>query len=76
MKAYILIQAMSQARSPLLAGQVAAIPGVERVQSVTGPYDLIVDVESDGDGLVSRIAALDGVLHALEAPVTASADAD
>lgn len=75
MNAYILIQAMSQARTPLLARQVAAIPGVEGVQPVTGPYDLIVEVASDGDGLVSRIAALDGVLHALEAPVTSSADA-
>lgn len=75
MKAYILIQAMSQARSPRLANELSAIPGVERVLPVTGPYDLIVEVVSDGDELVSRIAALDGVLHALEAPVIASADA-
>jgi hypothetical protein len=66
---------MSPAGSPLLARRVAAIPGVERVQPVTGPYDLIVEVTSDGDGLVSRITALDGVLHALEAPVIAPADA-
>lgn len=77
MTAYILIQASPQGRSPRIAQLVAAIPGVDRVHQVTGPYDLVVEVGSDGvgDSLVERIAGLDGVLHVLRAPVATAVDA-
>jgi hypothetical protein len=74
--AYILIQAAPQARNPALTRQIATIPGIERVQPVTGPYDVIAEVGAgDGDGVLGRVAALEGVLRALRAPVATAVDA-
>ncbi len=74
MTAYILIQAAPQARNPALARQIATIPGIERVQPVTGPFDVIAEVGA-GDGVLGRVAALEGVLRALRAPVATAVDA-
>jgi DNA-binding Lrp family transcriptional regulator len=66
-RTYILIQ-VERGADPQVAREVAAIPGVRRVERVSGPYDLIAEAdggEVDGPGAVPRIQALTGVLRAL-----------
>src|SRR5688572_5289717 len=69
-KTYILIQAMAQTHRMELVRLVGAMPGVERVEAVTGPYDLIAEAHSDdATGLLGAIAGLSSVLRAIDAPV-------
>jgi Lrp/AsnC ligand binding domain len=59
---YILIQAVPGVDLRALARQVDRLPGVERVQVVTGPYDLIAEGRSeDPRALRLAISKLDGV---------------
>jgi hypothetical protein len=74
-KTYILIQAMPQADRMELVRWVVEVPGVERVEAVTGPYDLIAEARSDdATGLLGAIAGLGGVLRAIDAPVVGAVD--
>jgi hypothetical protein len=74
-KTYILIQAMAQTDPMELVRWVGAVPGVERVEAVTGPYDLIAEAHSDdATGLLGAIADLSSVLRAIDAPVVGVRD--
>jgi hypothetical protein len=58
-KTYILIQARAQTDQMELMRWVGAVPGVERVEAVTGPYDLIAEAHSDdATGPLGAIAGL------------------
>lgn len=63
--AYILILT-EVGKAASVAESVAAIPGVEAAEDVTGPYDVIVraqasDVDELGRMIVARVQAVDGV---------------
>jgi hypothetical protein len=74
-RTYILIQATPQTDRMELVRWVVGVPGVERVEVVTGPYDLIAQARSeDADGLLSAIVGLTGVLRAIDAPVVGAGD--
>jgi len=56
-QAYILIQT-EVGSATRIAREIAAIPGVTRAEDVTGPYDVIAQVEANG------VAELGGVVIA------------
>ena len=71
--AYILIQ-VDVGKSSLVSSGVAAIAGVISAEEVTGPYDVIVKVESEsldtlGRNVVSRIQLVEGITRTLTCPV-------
>jgi len=71
--AYVLIQT-EIARELDVATALAAIPGVVSVETVTGPYDIIVRVEADSLDAVGRIVVnsfqnVDGIDRTLTCPV-------
>ena len=71
--AYILIQ-VDVGQSAVVSSGVAAIPGVISAEEVTGPYDVIVKVESEsldtlGRNVVSRIQLVEGITRTLTCPV-------
>lgn len=71
--AYILIQ-VDVGKSTAVSSGVAAIPGVLSAEEVTGPYDVIVKVESEsldtlGRNVVSRIQLVEGITRTLTCPV-------
>jgi DNA-binding Lrp family transcriptional regulator len=75
---YILIQARSEDAVEELATRVSRIPGVVRMDRVSGPYDLIAEIRESGTELSDSRAAhevreLDGVLRALSMPVAQAA---
>ena len=72
-QAYVLIQT-EVGKAAQVATEIAAIPGVELAQAVTGPYDAIVqaeaeDVDSLGKLVVARIQAVEGITRTLTCPV-------
>lgn len=71
--AYILIQATPDADRSQLARAVAQLPGVDRVQAVSGPYDVIAEAREDAAALtrmtVPEIARLSGVLRVITSPI-------
>jgi DNA-binding Lrp family transcriptional regulator len=72
---YILIQAVPGVDLRALARQVDRLPGVERVQVVTGPYDLIAEGRSeDPRALRLAISKLEGVLRTAAALVAGAWD--
>ena len=66
-KAYILIEtAVGKSRD--VSATLRALPGVETVDSVTGPYDIIAVVEAPdlnavGDLVTSQIHTVDGIVR-------------
>ncbi len=67
--AYIFIET-TQGKAKMIAREIAQIPGVRTVHTVTGPYDLIAYVQAEsikvlGDFIVSKIQATAGVLRTL-----------
>jgi len=75
MRAYVLIKTQDGSRS--LGAALRAMPGIERIEEVTGALDVIAlaTAESVSDLLervVSKIRELPGVLHALPAPLVAA----
>jgi DNA-binding Lrp family transcriptional regulator len=68
--AYILIQTeVGRAAQDLID-----ITGVQQVQAVTGPYDVIVRAEARnldelGELVVARVQAVDGITRTLTCPV-------
>ena len=68
-KAYILVEtAVGKTRA--VADAVKDIPGVETVDAVTGPYDLIITVKADdlnavGDLVTSRIHIIGGIVRTI-----------
>ena len=75
MKTYILIQAVPGVDLRALAREVDRLPGVERVEVVTGPYDLIAEGRSE-DPRTQRLAIseLEGVLRTAAALVADARD--
>lgn len=72
-QAYILIQTeVGKARE--VAGAIADVPGVVRVDAVTGPYDVVVLTESStvdelGKMIVSRVQLVAGITRTLTCSV-------
>ena len=73
MNAYILIQADPRAGADArLPEEIGRLDGVLRVDRVSGPVDLIAQVDAaDGaiEVLLSEIRGLSGTLHAVASPV-------
>ena len=66
-KAYILIET-AVGKSREVAGNLRGITGMQAVDAVTGPYDIIVLLESDdldtlGQAITGGIQRVDGVLR-------------
>ena len=71
--AYVLIQTELGAAESV-ARAVAALPGVDAADDVTGPYDVIVRAEADsvddlGRLVVARVQSVDGITRTLTCPV-------
>lgn len=72
-QAYILIQTeVGRARD--VAAEISDIPGVARVDAVTGPYDVIVlaeagNVDDLGKMIVSRVQLVSGITRTLTCSV-------
>ncbi len=71
--AYILIQT-EVGKAASVATEVRQIPGVVAADDVTGPYDVVVRVESEtmdelGRMVVSRVQMLDGITKTTTMPV-------
>ncbi|SCF32688.1 AsnC family protein [Micromonospora viridifaciens] len=72
-QAYILIQTeVGRARD--VAGQIADLAGVVRVDAVTGPYDVIVLTEANtvdelGKLIVSKVQMVPGITRTLTCSV-------
>ena len=66
-KAYILIEtAVGQLKN--VAAELSALPGVETVDPVTGPYDVIAvvdapDLNSVGDLVTSKMHSIKGIIR-------------
>jgi DNA-binding Lrp family transcriptional regulator len=72
-KAYVLIQT-EVGRSAHVSAQVARLEGVVSTADVTGPYDVIVQIEADtiddlGKMVVSRMQLTDGITRTLTCPI-------
>jgi DNA-binding Lrp family transcriptional regulator len=66
-RAYILIET-AVGRSRAVSSQLRELSGVETVDAVTGPYDIIAVVSADdlnavGDLVTSRIHTIEGILR-------------
>ena len=66
-RAYILIET-AVGKSRTVAGELGSLDGVENVDSVTGPYDIIAvisaeDLNAVGDLVTSQIHTIDGILR-------------
>ncbi|MDG4829491.1 Lrp/AsnC ligand binding domain-containing protein [Solwaraspora sp. WMMD1047] len=72
-QAYILIQTeVGRARD--VAAQIGGIPGVVRVDAVTGPYDVVVLTEAHtvdelGNMIVSKVQLVPGITRTLTCSV-------
>ena len=70
--AYILIQTAVNAAQ--VAGEIAAIEGVESADDVSGPYDVIVrasapNMDALGQLVVARIQTVEGITRTLTCPI-------
>ncbi len=71
--AYILIQT-AVGRAVDVAGAIAAIEGVDRVDAVTGPYDVVAQVQARsvddlGKLLLSQIQQIPHITRTLTCPI-------
>jgi len=72
-KAYVLIQT-EVGKSAHVSTEVAQLEGVISAVDVTGPYDVIVQLEADsiddlGKIVVSRMQLTDGITRTLTCPI-------
>ncbi len=72
-QAYILVQT-EVGKAADVARAIADVKGVTLAEDVTGPYDVIVRVESQtvdqlGEMVISRIQIIDGITRTLTCPV-------
>lgn len=78
-KGYILVKLgeTTGGRAAEAAAAALELPGVERVELVTGPFDLILHVgvarQRSGSDLLAQVRAVPGVLRALPCWVSAEA---
>lgn len=68
-EAYLLIQ-NDMGSGAKVAKEVAAIPGVELVQSVTGPFDVIARVRADDVGVLSALVDKVGLVPGITRTMT------
>jgi DNA-binding Lrp family transcriptional regulator len=71
--AYILIQT-EVGKAAQVARDIVQIKGVQQVEDVTGPYDVIVRAEARnldelGRLVVAQVQAVDGITRTLTCPV-------
>lgn len=71
--AYILIQT-AVGKAVDVAGAIAAIEGVDRVDAVTGPYDVVAQVQARsvddlGKLLLSQIQQIPHITRTLTCPI-------
>ena len=71
-KAYVLIQTAVSAAH--VAREIAALPGIDSAEDVSGPYDVIVrvsapDMDALGQMVVQRIQHVDGITRTLTCPI-------
>ena len=72
-EAYVLVQSEA-GRVRRVTEDLRKIPDVTSVETVTGPYDLVVRIEADnvdllGRLVVARVHAVDGITRTLTCPV-------
>jgi DNA-binding Lrp family transcriptional regulator len=72
-RAYVLIQT-EVGKAAHVAAQVGRLEGVISAADVTGPYDVIVQVEADslddlGKMVVSRLQLTNGIIRTLTCPI-------
>lgn len=72
-KAYVLIQT-EVGKSAQVSAEVSGLTGVVSALDVTGPYDVIVQVEADsmdelGKMVVSRVQHTAGITRTLTCPI-------
>jgi DNA-binding Lrp family transcriptional regulator len=70
--AYILIQTAVNAAQ--VAGEIAAIDGIESADDVSGPYDVIVrasaaNMDALGQLVVAQIQTVEGITRTLTCPI-------
>jgi DNA-binding Lrp family transcriptional regulator len=70
--AYILIQTVVSAAQ--VAGEIAALDGIESADDVSGPYDVIVRASAPtmdelGQLVVSKIQTVEGITRTLTCPI-------
>lgn len=81
MRGYILVKLAETAgeRATRAAEAALDLPGVERVELVTGPFDLILHVQAAGHpsgiDLLTQVRAVSGVIRALPCWVSGEAGA-
>jgi len=72
-EAYVLVQSEA-GRVRRVTEDLRKIPDVTSVETVTGPYDLVVRIEADnvdllGRLVVGRVHAVDGITRTLTCPI-------
>ena len=70
-EAYLLIQ-NDMGSGAKVAKEVAAIPGVELVQSVTGPFDVIARVKTEDIDALSKLVDKVQVVQGITRTMTCS----
>jgi uncharacterized protein with GYD domain len=72
-EAFMLIQT-EVGRDEVVAKKLATLPGVSSSEYVTGPYDVVVCVEADTDGVlqsvvVPNVQQVTGITRTLTCPI-------
>ncbi|GGJ76401.1 AsnC family transcriptional regulator [Pilimelia anulata] len=72
-QAYILVQ-IEVGTTRDVAAAISDVPGVVRVDTVTGPYDIVVlgaaeDLDTLGRQVVGRVRAIAGITRTTTCPV-------
>lgn len=72
-QAYILIQTEA-GKARAVAAAISGMPGVVRVDAVTGPYDVLVLTESDtvdvlGKMIISAVQTVPGIMRTITCSV-------
>lgn len=73
MTAYVLVQT-EMAQSASVAARLAAIDGVTAADEVTGPYDVIAQVQAPdvvvlGRDVLAKVQAVEGITRTITCPV-------
>ena len=73
MTAYVLVQT-EMAQSASVAARLSAIDGVTAADEVTGPYDVIAQVQAPdvvvlGRDVLAKVQAVEGITRTITCPV-------
>ena len=66
-KAYVLME-VAAGHVPAVVGALRAVPGIVSVDTVMGPYDIILVIQADGlaaagDVVSDHVHSISGVVH-------------